>query len=211
MMQLFEPALELVRSIPVDIHVGLILRHSARFPILSEEDVYSAGLTGEGIAQAEMFGKALAEIRQPGCLFASPVDRCLDTALAISRGAGWDLPVTADYRLSHPFIEKIWSGPPVQWQKDPLPKPIQSILDLVLNCDEVDGTVDIFSTHDTVVAVLAGYFTGLSFHYPEYWPNFLEGVLVWRIANQVHLKWRQFETILNSWPVEKTGQMELDL
>jgi len=210
-MQLYEPALELVRSIPLDIHAGLILRHSARYPILSEEDVYSAGLTGEGIAQAELFGKALAESRQPGRLFASPVDRCLDTALAISRGARWDLPVTADYRLSHPFIERLWSGPQIRWQKDPLPEPVQSILELVLNCAGVGGALDIFSTHDTVVAVLAGYFAGVSFHYPEYWPNFLEGVLVWRRANQVHLKWRDFETVLDSWPVEGSGQMELGL
>ena len=210
-MVLYRSALDMVRSLPDEFHGGLVVRHSARYPILSDEDVYSAGLTAEGITQAERFGNALADVRQPGRLVSSPVERCQDTLRAIARGAGWELPLQSDYRLSHPFIERIWSGPTIQWKKDPLPEAVHAILDLVLSGDKTPGSLDIFSTHDTVVAVLAGYFTGASFQYPDYWPDFLEGILIWRCANQVHLKWRDCETILGPWPLEKTGQMQLGL
>jgi hypothetical protein len=144
-------------------------------------------------------------------LLSSPVERCLDTAQAIARGAGWDLKVKSDVRLSHPYIERVWSGPLIQWKKDPLPESVQAILELVLFGDEKHTGLDIFTTHDTVVAVLAGYFTGRSFQYPDYWPNYLEGILIWRSDNRVHLRWREFETVLDPWPVEKSGQMELGL
>jgi len=210
-MQLYRPALKILRSLPEQTHAGFLMRHSTRFPILSEDDVYSAGLTGEGITQAERFGNALAAIRKPGRLHSSPVGRCLDTAQAIARGSGWDLPVQSDYRLSHPFIERVWSGPVVQWKKDPLPDALRAILDLIIQGDEKDGGLDVFITHDTVVAALAGYFTGMSFHYPDYWPDFMEGIMIWRCAGRVHLKWRELETMLEPWPLPETGQMALGL
>ena len=210
-MQLYRAALEMVRGLPDDTHAGLVIRHSARHPILSDDDIFSAGLTAEGVSQAEQFGKALTAIRKPGRMVSSPVERCLDTAQAISRGAGWEQTIQANYRLSHPFIERVWSGPWRQWKKDPVPDPLQAILDLVLNSVEMPGSLDIFSTHDTVVGVLAGYFTGVSFQYPDYWPDFLEGVLFWRNANRVHLKWREFETTLEPWPPKRNTQMELGL
>ena len=210
-MELFQSAFELVRSLPADTHGGLVIRHSARFPILNEEDVITAGLTTDGIRQAERFGKSLAGLRQPGQLLSSPIERCQDTLKAIARGAGWDNPVKTDYRLSHPYIERIWAGPAIQWKRDPLPVPLHAILDQVLSGDDSSGSLDIFTTHDTVLAVLASYFTGVSFQYPDYWPNFLEGILIWRRNNQVHLKWREHETILGPWPLEKTGQLALGL
>jgi broad specificity phosphatase PhoE len=208
-MQLYQPTLDMVRGLSGETHAGLVIRHSARFPILNDDEVYAAGLTQEGITQAERLGKALADVRHPGRLLSSPVGRCLDTAQAIARGAGWDLPVQTDYRLSHPFIERILSGPYIQWKEDPLPEALNDILALVLNGDGRSGGLDIFSTHDTVVAVLAGYFTGMRFEFPGYWPNFLEGVLIWSSPNRVHLKWREFETVLEPWPIKKSGQMEL--
>ena len=210
-MQIYQPALKMLRGLSDETHAALVIRHSTRFPILSDEDVYSAGLTEEGLTQAQRFGEALSALRKPGRLLSSPVGRCLDTAQAIARGANWDLPVQSDYRLSHPFIERVWSGPAVQWKKDPLPDPVHAILDLVVQGDERDGGLDLFITHDTVVAALAGYFTGMRFQYPEYWPNYLEGILIWRCANRVYLKWREIETVIDPWPLAQTGQMELGL
>lgn len=211
MAHLYQSALELVSSLPKEIHAGLVMRHSARYPILSDDDIFSAGLTPEGVKQAELLGKSLTAIRKPGRLVSSPVERCLDTVKAISRGAGWENTVQSNYQLSHPFIEHVWMGPPVQWKKDPLPDALQAILDLVVNGHQTTGTLDIFSTHDTVLGVLAGYFTGASFQYPDYWPNFLEGILIWRVANRVHLRWREIETVLEPWPFLKSMQMELGL
>jgi hypothetical protein len=193
-MQLFESSLTQVSHISSAHRVGLVLRHSARYPILKDEDIYTAGLTAEGVRQAEAFGQELTKIRIPGRLFSSPIERCLDTASAIARGANWDLPVLSDDRLSHPFIQPVWNALPIYWKEDPLPKQVTALLDLVMEGEDKPGVLDIFTTHDTIVAVLACYFTGKEFHYPDYWPDYLEGVFIWRDRNTLHLQWRD-ETV----------------
>lgn len=197
--QLFESSLTRVSRISSNHRVGLVLRHSARYPILKDEDVYTVGLTAEGVQQAEAFGQELKKIRTPGRLLSSPIERCLDTAAAIARGANWELPVVSDYHLSHPFIQPVWNALPIYWKEDPVPKQVAALLDLVLEGEDKPGVLDIFTTHDTIVAVLACYFTGKQFHYPGYWPDFLEGVLIWRDGNTLHLQWRD-ETVEISLP-----------
>lgn len=209
-MELYQSALQLVNSVPERRPAGLVVRHSARFPITGDADVYTAALTEEGIRQAEQFGAALAQVRQPGRLLSSPVGRCIDTGHAIARGAEWEIPVQTDLRLSHPFIEGLWQGNAQVWKRDPVPGAVHSILEMILTPAPQAGQLDLFITHDTVLAVLAGFFTGARFAYPDYWPDFLEGVLVWREHTQVHLHWRDMETIIEPWPFSKTGQLAFD-
>jgi hypothetical protein len=209
-MQLFEATLEQVLRCSIDHRVGLIMRHSARYPILKEEEVYTAGLTPEGIAQAEILGYELNRIRKPGRLLSSPVGRCLDTASAIARGARWSQPVLPDYHFSHPYIEPVWNSLPICWADDPMPPQVAEVINLVLQGEDTPGVLDIFATHDTIVASIAGYFMGLEFHYPAYWPEFLEGVLVWRTHQGVHFHWRNDECLVNPWPPLSTSQLEFE-
>ena len=103
-MPLYEAPLAMIGQLSASFGGVFVLRHSARYPILSLEDVYGAGLTEEGVEQAEWLGMELKKLRPPGRLISSPVGRCLDTAAAIARRAGWEGTVQPDYRLSHPFI-----------------------------------------------------------------------------------------------------------
>lgn len=227
-MRIFEATLAAVRARPQVPRIGLVLRHSIRHPIETEEDVFSAGLTAEGIRQAEWFGRELGQIRRPGRLMASPVGRCIDSAAAIARGAGWEARIEPDVRLSHPFIERIINGPHIRWKRDPLPAPVAALLDLVLEGEDQPGKLDIFSTHDTNLAVLAGYFIGQTFSYTiddplpggrtpgsapasltGHWPDFLEGILIFRVENDVHLCWREQEVVIGAWPVDHPRQLEL--
>jgi len=209
-MQLFEPVFEQVAGLSIAHRAGLILRHSARFPILKEEEVFTVGLTREGVKQAEFLGRSLRQIRQPGRIFSSPVGRCLDTASAIARGAGWAQTVCPDYHLSHPYIAPVWNALPIRWEADPVPGQIVELINLVLEGDDTPGVLDIFATHDTIVASIAGYFIGVEFHYPAYWPEFLEGVLVWRDEAGVHFRWREDERVIDPWPPPVVKQMEFE-
>ncbi|HEU5377242.1 MAG TPA: histidine phosphatase family protein [Ktedonobacteraceae bacterium] len=81
----------------------LLLRHSHRFPL--PDSLLSSGsevdLTPEGIRMAEELGGMLQRFR-PGLLQTSPVLRCVHTLQVIRKGAGWDVPITTDWRLGKP-------------------------------------------------------------------------------------------------------------
>jgi hypothetical protein len=209
-MQLHERPFKQVNNLSTAHRAGLILRHSARFPILKEEEVYTARLTREGVKQAEALGSKLSQIRKPGRIYSSPVGRCVDTASSIARGAGWSQMVYPDFHLSHPFIEPVWNALPIRWKEDPVPGQVAEIINLVLEGEETPGVLDIFVTHDTIVASIAGYFMGLGFHYPAYWPEFLEGVLVWRNDSGVHFQWREDERVIGPWPPPAERQLEFE-
>ncbi|MDO8970642.1 MAG: histidine phosphatase family protein [Saprospiraceae bacterium] len=207
---MFELAFEQVKGLSIAHRAGLILRHSARYPILKDEEVFTVGLTQAGVEQAEALGRHLTKIRQPGRIFSSPIGRCLDTASAIARGARWSQTVNPDYHLSHPYIAPVWSALPICWEEDPVPGQVAELINLVLEGDDTPGVLDIFVTHDTIVASIAGYFMGVGFHYPAYWPEFLEGVLVWRNDTGVHFRWRDDERVIDPWPPPAVRQLEFE-
>jgi broad specificity phosphatase PhoE len=209
-MFFYETPLALIRQLPGSVRGVFVMRHSIRFPIVSESEVYTAGLTPEGLAQAEQFGARLGQLRQPGRMLSSPVQRCLDTAASIARGAGWSTEVKPEYLLSHPFIEPVWNALPITWGKDPLPDHLARLVDLIFNGENQPGTLDLCVTHDTIVASLAGYFTGVPFKYPEYWPDFLEGVLLWQVEGIAHLRWREHECVIGPWPMPGVRQMSFE-
>ncbi len=207
-MRIFEPALNLLQRLPANTPAGLVLRHSTRFPILTNDQVYLAGLTPEGFEQAEALGSELARLRPLGRLMASPVVRCIDTASSIAKGAGWQAIPAIEYRLSHPHIEPVWSTLSLRRFEKTMPVPVRAVLDLVLN-GQNESDLDVFVTHDTIVASLAGYFLGHAFHYPDYWPDYLEGVLIWRIDKEIFLGWRNDVKVIASWPLETSHQLSL--
>lgn len=210
-LTLYDATLSQIERLPAGSRAGLVLRHSERQPILRPEDTFTAMLTENGIRQAEGFGRALAEVRQPGRLLSSPMERCRDTVAAIARGAGWAAPGGVEHRLSHPFIAPAWNALPILWQKDPMPTQVAALLDLVLDREEQPGVVDILCTHDTIVAALAGYFMGCAFTYPGYWPDFLEAVFIWRQECTVHVRWRDHERVIGVWPEPAFQQLRLEL
>ncbi len=207
----FEATLAQMVRLPPECRIGAVLRHSERDPILRPEDTFTAMLTKNGVREAEELGRALAEVRKPGRLFSSPIERCRDTAQAISRAANWKMPVVVDQRLSHPFIAPAWNALPKTWRKDPIPTELVRLIDFVLEMEEAPGVVDIFCTHDTIVGALAGYFMGCQFTYPTYWPDYLEGVFIWKQAGAVHVRWRDQEQILEVWPEPVFHQLQLDI
>jgi hypothetical protein len=165
------------------------MRHSIRYPIIDISQTLEVGLTPEGFRLAEEFGALMASSYQPGRLFASPVGRCIDTAAAIAHGASWPDAVTMDYRLGHPHINMAWIELITHQNQNGLPEAVTEVLNLVLNNQSDRNLLDIFVTHDTVVGCVAGYTTG-DIVTEENWPEFLEGLAIWRTTSGIGIAWR---------------------
>ncbi len=178
-----------MRVAPDDRRVALILRHSVRYPIVDEESVITAGLTPEGVRLAEELGARLAEIRPVQWIITNYINRCIDTAKAISRGAEFVSGLVQDHRLSHPFIGPVWDALPIAWPKDPMPHQVREVLEMVFSTEDVPGALDVYVTHDTIVGVMAGYFMDEDFD-PSNWPEYLEGILLWQDQDELCAMWR---------------------
>ena len=199
-MTLYNSTLRTLSLAPKDRPVSLLMRHSERYPIIVQEDVLTAKLTPPGIKMAEEFGSVLSQVYNPGCFVSSPIERCIQTAAAISYGAGWNRPVIPDDRLSYPLLEKAW----MDFLDDPeipnkLPEPVMELLDLMLSTDSnKPGLLNVFVTHDSVLGCILAYLMNLQVEEAT-WPNFMEGMALWREENRIFAIWREQKTEISRW------------
>jgi phosphohistidine phosphatase SixA len=182
-----------LERIPCDRPVGLLMRHSARFPITDEALNHLVGLTEEGVRMAEDFGALLARRFQLGRLHSSPVGRCIDTANAVARGAGWPVQSVIEGKLAHEFIASSWDQIRKGELNGHLPIEVRSLLEFVLG-DPGKPRLDVLVTHDTVLATVITCFMGVPATGPDM-PRYLEGLLIWRAADGIHTFWRSTEQV----------------
>ena len=194
--------------LPREVDVALILRHAQREDIPPGSFGEDIHLTEQGVRAAERFGKLLPA-RMPGKLASSPISRCVETALAICRGAGWSTSVTTDWRLgvhgtfvSEPEVSgelflEVGVAELVRRQlHDPQPPPgmrdiaegARTLLDFASEGLEDRGRINVYVTHDAILAALVGWLFRLPV-YEEGWPDFLDGLLLWRSGSLLHCAW----------------------
>lgn len=188
-MPLYDSTLDAIASSPTDRPVTVVLRHSVRYPILDDDSVYSATLTPEGVRLAEEMGEKLVELRPIRHIVTNFVERCRQTAEAIARGAKFQGVVGQNLKISHPFIEPVWDALPMNWPDHEPPAQLTALLNLVTAGEQQPGVIDLYITHDTIVGALAGYLMGEKIT-SETWPNYLEGMLIWRDGNKLYARWR---------------------
>lgn len=170
-----------------------MMRHSARFPITDEAVNHLVGLTEEGVRMAEAFGAALAQRFQRGRLLSSPVGRCVDTANAVARGAGWPMQAVVEDKLAYPFIANLWERIRRGEMNGHLPVEVRAMLELMLG-DPGDPRLDVLVTHDNVLATMIAFFMGAQVTGPDL-PRYLEGMLIWRAEDGIHTLWRSNEQV----------------
>lgn len=185
-----------LKRVPDDRPAVVLLRHAARFPITDPYEHSMVGLTEEGERDAEVLGVLLKARFKQGRLLSSPVERCINTAAAIARGAAWPVSVQVDDRLSHPFIAPGWLLVERGKLVNSIPFQVQVVLSLMLQAGENLPRLDVFVTHDTVVGAVAGGILRAPV-FGQNWPGFLEGVCAWREADRVILCWRGIEAAFN--------------
>lgn len=185
-----------LERIPQDQPVALLMRHAARHPIVDPSDPFNAGLTEEGILTAEELGRLLNKRVQAGRLVSSPVERCIATGEAIARGADWPAMVTTDERLSHQFVAPAWHLVQTRRMAGPVPFQVRVIVQWMLRLMEATPRLDIMVTHDTVVGTVVGGLLRAPVNDQD-WPNYLEGIFIWRSEKDICARWRGIEYVFS--------------
>lgn len=181
----------------------LVVRHSARPPILTPQAAYHVGLTNAGRKMARKFGESLGKRWRLGEVVASPAPRCLQTAGEIVRGAlgdGQPLPAVRplpvlhfDQKLTgiaglagiylndHGFTALVCSPESYEYQL------LKNTLLTNLQFPEEPGTLNLAATHDVVVTFLQASLLGLPGASVEDFPGYLEGVCLVRENGKIRL------------------------
>ena len=173
-----------------DVPLRLLIRHSERYPILTEADVITTGLTQTGFELAEELGR---EIKRRGFnlnrVFSSPVLRCRDTAVFAARGAEWTGEVGISSYLSHPFISASWLNLQASPPDGTLPTEIQEMIGFILDGGGEAHSLDLLVTHDTNLAFLSATLFRQILD-ESTWPQFLEGMAFWQRGSTISMAWR---------------------
>ena len=189
---------------------ALILRHAEREDIPPGTFGSDLPLTANGLASAEGLGATLSNLRPQISVTVSPVPRCESTARGILKGGGWTEEVALDWRLGDPgpfvvdeevsgalFMEVgildivrhqlTCTGPPAGMRAT------SDGIDLLLRLTAKDlrssGRLNVYVTHDAILAVLVAYLYQLPIDEID-WPDYLDGLLLWRCGNRLHFIWR---------------------
>lgn len=195
--------------LPVDRPVALLTRHSVRELSSDGRAGYQLPLTPEGVALAEWWG---GQINRPVASFhSSPVGRCVDTALAMARGAGIaDVAVVQTSTLVEPgcYVENMREAGPVFLERGPVgfinhyfAQPVPGVLppadgagkllDYVRAAGGAPGTISIHVTHDTILASFIYHLIGKRQITEDDWPWMMEGAWLWFDDNhRAHWIWR---------------------
>lgn len=188
------PAMALL---PSDRPLVLFTRHSVREHAPNGIAGYHLPLTEEGVRLAEEWGR---QLRWPlHALHSSPVGRCVDTALALARGAGHDhLEVRHSFNLVEPgcYVHAVGRVGPLFLQLGPLAfanrhlqEPLTGILTpeqgaakLLRHLQEElgpPGSLTVHVTHDTILAAFIYHLLERESLDEDDWPWMLEGAWLW--------------------------------
>jgi len=200
------PSLDLL---PPCTPVTLLTRHSLRELGANGIASYQLPLTPEGVLLAEWWGGQLR--RSIAGFYSSPVQRCVDTALAMARGAG--LPeakvlqadtlvepgcyVSSMHRVGPLFLEL----GPVLFANRHFQEPLDGVLSPEAGTAKLlrhllahqggAGSLTVHVTHDTILAAFIYHLIGRPHLDDDDWPWMMEGAWVWFEAEDaVHWLWR---------------------
>ena len=200
-------------GIPAQADVALILRHAAREEIPAGSFGVDVPLTACGVASAERLGAMLPASRPHIRATSSPVPRCVSTAKAILRGRDRPEEVALDRRLGEPgpfVVDEEISGalfvrigileivrhqlthttPPAGMRATS--EGVDLLLGLAADGLGSGGRLDIYVTHDAILAVLVAHLYRLPVDDIS-WPGYLDGLLLWRHRDRLNFTWRGLE------------------
>ena len=206
------PAASIVERLALAPHqsdVAIILRHAERGEIPAGTFGEKVPLTAQGVLTAEKLGTVL-ERRGPISIASSPVPRCVQTAEAILRGGGQTGATTLDWRLGAPgpFVVNAEESGKLFLQLGildivrrqlaetvPLPgmrettEGIELLLELIDQDQDQQGRLSIYVTHDSILALLVAWLHRAPIE-AIVWPDYLDGLLLWRLEERLNLSWR---------------------
>lgn len=136
----------------------------------------------------------------------------MQTAKAILQGCGYDSEVLLDHRLGDPgpfvaepsvagsvFLEtgildivrhQLSSAAPLPGMRSTADG-VRTLIELVADGLRCSGRLNVFVTHDSILAVLVAWVLG-SLIEQVGWPDYLDGLLIWRSGEGLNITWREF-------------------
>jgi broad specificity phosphatase PhoE len=173
---------------------NLIIRHSIREEITDARDSQRQKLTTEGVALAQQLGKQLALYSDNFSLFHSPVLRCEQTAIEISKGilnnsknifsvepmhilegfyfTNWDH--CSNLLNQQCLFEKWFAGEISAEHIIPIKDAANMMLDKIIN--KHNNLTNIFVTHDVNIICLLSLYSK-AFKDIDY-PDYLDGLII---------------------------------
>ena len=195
---------EQLGRIPSRADASLILRHAEREDIPAGTFGVDVPVTAHGIESADKLGATLSRIRSRIGVTTSPVPRCVSTAKAILRDGGRPEEVALDWRLGDPgpFVIDVEAAgalfleigileivkrqlshaePPAGMR--PTAEGVDLLLELTSSQLRHGGRLNVYVTHDSILAVLVAHLYGLRVGDIS-WPGYLDGLLLWRCGER---------------------------
>ncbi len=169
---------------------ALLMRHAERYPLRGGWDgVLSTDLTERGWQEARSYGSQLSKFYSIEQIYASPVQRCINTARAILEGAQIDAPVQLRWWLFSPFLKANKQVAPEKsiqiLSSDERREAVERIdkqwLDVVLERikpPKTPGSLTLYIAHDSTVTPMLGYLHGRQAVWMHEYPAFLDGILL---------------------------------
>ena len=202
-----EPAL---LALPSNKPVVLFTRHSLR-ELAPNNGLpsYDLPLTPAGIVLAEQWGGRLN--RPIKAFYSSPVGRCVDTAKAMSRGAGIELAIEQSTVLVEPgcFVQNIRKVGPLFLQMGPLAfanHHFKEAMDGILSPKagaakliqhfyqsqqvHAQGDLIVHVSHDTILAAFIYHLLQQQHITEDDWPWMMEGAWLWFDNSTLYWLWR---------------------
>ncbi len=169
-----EYLLSAYQNIPTERPVSVLMRHSIRYPITCDAEIYTARLTPEGLKLAKSVGSWLSDSFDFGLFYSSPIGRCVDTGRMIAEGAKQKRTIEEIYLMGHPNEQGEYDSISAclkdgQWQD----RIHQMAAYLIPNGKHWDG-LNFYFSHDTMIVLMAAYWLGIDLRGPADWPQFLE-------------------------------------
>ncbi len=201
--------MEQLAEVPEGVDASLVIRHAEREAIPAGTFGHDANLTAEGTQAAEHLGAALSENRAL-TIVSSPVPRCVQTARAMFRGAGTSAELLTDRHLGGPgafIVDSEAAGPlflelpipeiarrqlqdamPLPGMR-PTPEGVEILQELATSPLGENGRLHVFVTHDIILSVFVASIFRSSLEETG-WPDFLEGLLLWRHSGRLQFSWK---------------------
>ncbi|MCG8670751.1 MAG: histidine phosphatase family protein [Pseudomonadales bacterium] len=194
-------------SLPDDVPVAFLTRHSIREQPQNGFASYDVPLTQEGVDLAVALGRHIS--RPVHRVFSSPVQRCIDTAQALLDGQGANVDIEKAGHLVEPGsyvqdIEKVaglfFKLGPVDFANKHLRGEVRGVLSpeegtrqILQHLKSTQGpanSLNLHVTHDTILAAFVYSLLGMSEIEETHWPWMMEGAYVWFRDKSVHWVWR---------------------
>ena len=190
---------EAYKYVPENQPISVLMRHSIRFPIESDAEVWTAGLTPEGVSLAKSLGQWLSTQYEIERFESSPIKRCVDTGERMAEGSNSKQAVEPVDVLAHPNENGEYDEVDLYIESKKWPERILNMATYLVPNGHHKSGLNMFITHDTVIITMVAFWLGLDVRGLKDWPRFLEPFFVW---------WQQ-DQLISLFRGEKTNITEI--